>query len=616
MGSIIVILFAVSIAPFLVAEITLSISDMVRKKSFNDPKKRRKRGIKNSDVFEPKRKNFTLKVKEALHDDRLIRVKDEKKNKWGVTVPPSGGALTWKKLYLILMGTGGIIGILGSVMGQPALMALGISIGLTWVFIAVKQGGEKVKAQKDVFERIFVVLKNHMSIDPAIQPRDIIHIDQWTLPEEPQLIADGRVKAGEEGELEEFNKDIPQPDKKGKVKQPRIARFRTMPVSMTVDFPVTFRESSTDDLLIHLNESFGHKTEWVAEHDVPDPKHEGKTKVESGWDFEHSIAYLRTVPPLPTRAMLPVDFDKGGSWNKIKLGRTVSGEAYWDLKVNPMSLVPLALDTLVWRYDDTANDWSAERLDSLRIGDLLMTGNGTKTKIVSTTPIHTPDDMYRMTFIDESGDTPRMFTVKAAGSHLWPVDMDETVRSMQGGQMGTSLPVQQMSSKQMEEAMRAGVRASLVAVQGNGHLVHWRAYSISCMKPSPVMCVEIDDPTHVFMIASEYADRAGLPKNDDKDTATAQKAVREAITVVSGHYHATDASSALMHSLPTHNCGSPLALDTVLPKYDGTETTMQEVKVGDILIGSNGQPVPVIGLSPVMEADKVYEVELEEVEEK
>ena len=457
---------------------------MIRKSSFNDPKKRRAKGIKSTDVFTPKRSEFNQKLAEAMRDNRLISKKSEKHDKWGIAIDPSPLAMTWKRLYLILIIIGAIIASIGYTAQQKVMMIIGIIIGMSWLVIAIKQGKAKMDAEKNIYDTIFSVLKGHLGTsDPNAQPRDIIHIDQWTTPDEPQLIADGRTKSSEDGEAEEFEKDVPKPDKRGKIHQPKIAEFRTTPLSMKVDFPPTFREAGTDDTLQHLNEAFGHVTEWVAERDVPDEKHPGQMKTISGWDFPGHTAYLRTVPPLPTMAKLPVDFDKG-PWNQIKLGRTVSGEAYWDLKVTPMALVPLAIDTLIWKKTGI-DQYTSVRLDTIKPGDTLLTEIGTDTTVLNTTPVHTPESMFRIVFIDDNHASRRLQTVKAAGEHNW---------IMNDGS--------ECTSQQLYDAVKRGERPILAPVYGDNRIIHWRVYSIAFMPPEPVMCVNVDDSTHTFLIAT------------------------------------------------------------------------------------------------------------------
>lgn len=476
---------------------------MIRKSSFNDPKKRRAKGIKNTDVFTPKRSEFNQKLAEAMRDNRLISKKSEKHDKWGIAIDPSPLALTWKRLYLILIIIGAIIASIGYTAQQKVMMTIGIIIGMSWLVIAIKQGKAKMDAEKNIYDTIFSVLKGHLGTsDPNAQPRDIIHIDQWTTPDEPQLIADGRTKSSEDGEAEEFEKDVPKPDKRGKIHQPKIAEFRTTPLSMKVDFPPTFREAGTDDTLQHLNEAFGHVTEWVAERDVPDEKHPGQMKTISGWDFPGHTAYLRTVPPLPTMAKLPVDFDKG-PWNQIKLGRTVSGEAYWDLKVTPMALVPLAIDTLIWKKTGI-DQYTSVRLDTIKPGDTLLTEIGTDTTVLNTTPVHTPESMFRIVFIDDNHASRRLQTVKAAGEHNW---------IMNDGS--------ECTSQQLYDAVKRGERPILAPVYGDNRIIHWRVYSIAFMPPEPVMCVNVDDSTHTFLIATRNSIISTNSKTVNNQSTTA-----------------------------------------------------------------------------------------------
>ena len=503
------ILLAITVGPIILSEITLIIIDMIRKSSFNDPKKRRAKGIKSTDVFTPKRSEFNQKLAEAMRDNRLISKKSEKHDKWGIAIDPSPLALTWKRLYLILIIIGAIIASIGYTAQQKVMMAIGIIIGMSWLVIAIKQGKAKMDAEKNIYDTIFSVLKGHLGTsDPNAQPRDIIHIDQWTTPDEPQLIADGRTKSSEDGEAEEFEKDVPKPDKRGKIHQPKIAEFRTTPLSMKVDFPPTFREAGTDDTLQHLNEAFGHVTEWVAERDVPDEKHPGQMKTISGWDFPGHTAYLRTVPPLPTMAKLPVDFDKG-PWNQIKLGRTVSGEAYWDLKVTPMALVPLAIDTLIWKKTGI-DQYTSVRLDTIKPGDTLLTEIGTDTTVLNTTPVHTPESMFRIVFIDDNHASRRLQTVKAAGEHNW---------IMNDGS--------ECTSQQLYDAVKRGERPILAPVYGDNRIIHWRVYSIAFMPPEPVMCVNVDDSTHTFLIATR---NSIITTNNNQSTATIANTITNANT--------------------------------------------------------------------------------------
>lgn len=52
-----------------------------------------------------------------------------------------------------------------------------------------------------------------------------------------------------------------------------------------------------------------------------------------------------------------------------------------------------------------------------------------------------------------------------------------------------------------------------------------------------------------------------------------------------------------------------LDLDTLVPKADGTWTTMRDVQVGDVLVGSNGQPVTVTQVHPVVQSNEAWELQ-------
>lgn len=536
---------------------------MIRKSSFNDPKKRRAKGIKSTDVFTSKRSEFNQKLAEAMRDNRLISKKSEKHDKWGIAIDPSPLAMTWKRLYLILIIIGAIIASIGYTAQQKVMMIIGIIIGMSWLVIAIKQGKAKMDAEKNIYDTVFSVLKGHLGTsDPNAQPRDIIHIDQWTTPDEPQLIADGRTKSSEDGEAEEFEKDVPKPDKRGKIHQPKIAEFRTTPLSMKVDFPPTFREAGTDDTLQHLNEAFGHVTEWVAERDVPDEKHPGQMKTISGWDFPGHTAYLRTVPPLPTMAKLPVDFDKG-PWNQIKLGRTVSGEAYWDLKVTPMALVPLAIDTLIWKKTGI-DQYTSVRLDTIKPGDTLLTEIGTDTTVLNTTPVHTPESMFRIVFIDDNHASRRLQTVKAAGEHNW---------LMNDGS--------ECTSQQLYDAVKRGERPILAPVYGDNRIIHWRVYSIAFMPPEPVMCVNVDDSTHTFLIATRNNIISTNSKTVNNQSAAVSTSTTNASTVSttkSSNDNANTANTNADNALTTSNnaasqvdnASTVSITDTVVSSHDAS----------------------------------------------
>jgi hypothetical protein len=514
------------IAPFVLMILSAAISDYIRKSK--ESKQRKGKADKDDDIQSSKKK-LMARFHAGLSDSRLISEKFEKKDKWGINVAPSPLAPSWRYIQYGLLAVALAFSFIGISSMNIFMIVVSLVISSSAFGLIIKHGGEKIKSEDKIYERIIGVLRQHMHVEPNTDPRDIIKIDQWTVPEEPQVIADARVKAKEDGEFEELSKDLPNPDKKGRIKQPRISKFRTTPLSMVIDFPVSFRQSSTDDTISHLNESFGGKTEWVSEREVKDPK-TGKTKIQTGWDFEQSKAYLKTVPPLPLIAKLPEDFDKG-PYNQIKLGATISGECIWDINKTPMSLIPLAIDTLVWvKVED---HYETRMMKDIIIGDTVVDGIGRETTVRGTTPRHIPESMYAVTFKDYGGEYQHhnIFTVHAADDHLWPIDVYSTDRrydGMESDEFSPSEATEEASTDKLYDLARKGVRAVLQPVFDGNRMIRWTTYSVSYEKPREVMCINVESSEHAFMLACSHD-------------------VSE---------RARDIDEVCSKSIPTHNCGS------------------------------------------------------------
>lgn len=549
-------------------------------------------------------KDVMMNMRSGLSDERLVSKKMESTDKWGININPTGFHLTWRTLYLILLLSSTIMSALGIMILKKSLPAIIASLIISSIMfgIIISNGRKKLQSESTMIDRIFAVLKAHIPFDQSItDPRQVITVGQWTLPDEPQIIADAKVQARQAGEYKELEKDLPQPDKKGRVRQAKIAQFRTVPISMTVKFPVTFRSAGTDDTISHLNEAFGGKTEWVAERDVQDPK-TGKTKTVNGWVFDEGMAYLRTVPPLPTIASLPEDLDKG-AWNELKLGVTVSGEAVWNINKTPMSLIPLSVDTMIWRYDGNGG-WDAVPLSEIHAGDKVMSSQGEPIPVIGTTPRHIPDDMYAMTLINYSspGWQGRVFTIHAAGSHIWPVDSGLTnlhAAELIGMDRAYDEGITPITTRAIHSIMRTGNRVYLPPIKTDMGTVHWETMGVTEETPTESMCINVESDDHIFMIARIHGDisRTGV-YNKDEERRDYQS------------FHAPDTTTAMYMSIPTHNCGSPLTLDTPIIRSDGTRTTMGNVQVGDEIMGSHGATT-VISKSPVMTPDSLYELVLE-----
>lgn len=582
MNTTLIITLAVFLAPLLLTLIFGALTDYMRRRRELDPRRRTRGGRKAAAETKPSATGSIIrKMTAGLKDPRLISRKFERRDKWGINIKPSPLAPTWRRVYLILIIIQAALAYLGAASTSLPLMGVSAVIGFINLGMIVSNGGKCLESTKVIYDRMFTTLSQHMHLDKEADPKQYLKVQDWTLPDEPQIVADAKVQARQDGEYDQLKQDLPENMKH----KPKVAGFRTTPTAMTVTFPVEFRRDATDDTLAHLNEIFGGKTEWVAERDVPDGK--GGMKTKTGWEFENGIVYLRTVPPLPTKAALPENFNEG-PYNIIKLGATVSGEGVWDINTTPMALVPLATDTMIWVARGNGDGWDAKRLDGIQVGDTLISSTGAPTMVTGITPVHIPDDMYGLTFRDYGRDgwQGSLFTVHAAGSHLWPVDTSATNIQIipQEERLKGHESVESVSTRAIYDMSRKGNRAMLKPVQTAQRTVRWVSYSVVMEKPSEVMCLNVDAPDHTFLIACAH-DGSGA--------------------------HADSIDDAIRDGIPTHNCGSPLALDTPVPMHDGTTKTMETVTPGDVVIGSDGAPASVVSASPVMMPEHLYRITLE-----
>jgi hypothetical protein len=216
-------------------------------------------------------------------------------------------------------------------------------------------------------------------------------------------------------------------------------------------------------------------------------------------------------------------------------------------------------------------------LVDVKVGDVLADIDGAPARVLSKTPVRIADDMYKITFIDNYG---RLTNVKAAGTHVWPLDRASYWIDDKGN------TVTECDSKTLSEWYLDGRRAVLAPMKGSEDVISWTVYSCYPTDDSTVQCITVDSPTHTFLLADENADQVIVDQS---------------------------MLSVMEHSVPTHNCGGPLSLDTVVSLYDGGSTTMGEVMVGDVLIGPGGDRTTVLGTSDVMQAEDMWEIEFEGV---
>lgn len=231
------------------------------------------------------------------------------------------------------------------------------------------------------------------------------------------------------------------------------------------------------------------------------------------------------------------------------------------------------------------------KLRDVKHGDLLVDIDGMAGKIVSKTPVKMSDEVYSIVFKNQQG---KLKSVKADGNHLWPM----------AAPLNGSLPepyrsADEMTTRQLYEMYVEGHHAMLSPAYSEDTMSIWQVYSACISTDREVQCVSVDSPTHTFLIASDH-DRDSFNAGDectDKD----------------GVNFTRDKSYVVSHSVPTHNCGGPLALDARLDLYGGGHVTMKNARVGDVLITEGNKPTTITETSPVMMADSMYEIEFEDV---
>ena len=204
----------------------------------------------------------------------------------------------------------------------------------------LKRGKECEESNKILWEKLQTIYTNNIRpLKEGESIQSLVDITEWACPNDDLYVANAKTKASEDGLSAELEQVLPKPDPKtGRVPKPRRAEFQNVPCKMTIYFDANFMQSGCDALLKHLNQNIGGgAVEWVAQKAVPQP--DGTYLFMDGWDFDKMKVDLMTLPPLPDIANLPEDLDET-PWNVIRIGRTVTGEAVWDLSGQGFGLRP------------------------------------------------------------------------------------------------------------------------------------------------------------------------------------------------------------------------------------------------------------------------------------
>ena len=234
------------------------------------------------------------------------------------------------------------------------------------------------------------------------------------------------------------------------------------------------------------------------------------------------------------------------------------------------------------------------RLGDVKPGDVLIDPDGRATTVSSVTAEETPKELYEMLLADNAGHKA---TVLADVDHIWPLDV-----SIPGRVPSSFIGEHECTTGQLAEWTMEGWQPALSPMMINGKPISWTVRSCSLAPASEastkVKCVSVDSPTHSFLLAGDNADNVDVSQDDDRDLGL------DSIEVVDEDTFRQIAEGAV----PTHNCGGPLALDTVIPFADGTTTTMGRIQPGDVVLAPDGSPANVLSTSSIMDGEEMWEL--------
>jgi hypothetical protein len=251
-----------------------------------------------------------------------------------------------------------------------------------------------------------------------------------------------------------------------------------------------------------------------------------------------------------------------------------------------------------------------KRLADVKTGDRTIDADGRISIVLSKTSAETPSELYRITFVDTYGHVD---SYNADAGHVWPLDPSSSdVPLAYRGET-------EASTGDIATWTTRGHHPILAPIMTpDGAVKHWMVKSCLLVDDNDadkikVQCLRVDSPTHTFLLASsndssllEHTDQKGNWSNTDQpDLKTIPSSNGVEYRVDKDEY-----DEVMKSGVPTHNCGGPLTLDTIIPLADGTETTMGGVKIGDMVIGPDG-PTRVDGVSQIMQADCLYGLTLE-----
>lgn len=242
-----------------------------------------------------------------------------------------------------------------------------------------------------------------------------------------------------------------------------------------------------------------------------------------------------------------------------------------------------------------------KRLGDIKPGDVLVDPDGRATAVSSVTAEETPKELYELMLADNNGHKAK---VLADIDHVWPLDV-----SIPGRVPSTAIGEHECTTGQLAEWTMEGWQPALSPMMIAGQPISWTVRSCLLAPASEastkVKCVSVDSPTHSFLLAGNGTDSVNVPQDDSRDLGL------DSVEVVDEDAFRQIAEGAV----PTHNCGGPLTLDTMIPLADGSITTMGEIQAGDVVLAPDGSPASVLSTSAVMDGDEMWELDFEPVDD-
>ena len=246
-----------------------------------------------------------------------------------------------------------------------------------------------------------------------------------------------------------------------------------------------------------------------------------------------------------------------------------------------------------------------KRLKDVKTGDKTIDADGRVSTVLSKTIPETPCELYKITLVDTYGHVE---SYNADASHVWPLDPSSMMIPF------SARGETEASTGEIATWVSRGHHPFLSPiVTPDGSIKHWMVKNCLLVNDNDadkikVQCLRVDSPTHTFLLAP--SDRSSALKKTGQLGVKSQLKTLPSSNGIEYPVNEGEYDEVMKSGVPTHNCGGPLTLDTIIPLADGTETTMGDVKIGDEVIGPDG-PTLVDGLSPVMQTAHAYGLTLD-----